>query len=158
VRDLGVDCVQVNFSMVDQRARESGLLDLCRSRNVGVIARTPLCFGFLSGQYGAESRFEETDHRRRWAPAQIARWAEASSVFEPAFTSRGQTAAQQALRFCLSDAAISTAIPGMLSAAHVEENAAASDLGPLAQSELETIHRLYGQHRFFVAPAAAPAT
>jgi aryl-alcohol dehydrogenase-like predicted oxidoreductase len=156
VHELQVSCLQVNFSMVDQRARECGLLDLCRSRGVGVIVRTPLCFGFLSGQYQSDSHFEATDHRNRWPAAQIARWAEASSVFDPAFaSSAGQTAAQKALRFCLSEPAVCTAIPGMMSVAHVDENAAASDLGALRSAEITAIHGIYEQHSFFEAPAAA---
>src|SRR3989338_3843598 len=58
IRKFGFKCVQVNFSLLDQRAVENELMELCKARNVGLICRTPLCFGFLSGKYSAESVFD----------------------------------------------------------------------------------------------------
>ena len=58
--------------------------------------------------------------------------------------------AQLALRFCLSYAGVSTAIPGMLTVPHVEENILASRLGPLAQAERLTLERLYQEHDVFL--------
>jgi len=62
----------------------------------------------------------------------------------------GQTPAQFALRFCLSYPEVASAIPGMLSPEHVQENAAASELGPLAAGEIARIGAVYRQHSFFV--------
>jgi len=46
---------------------------------------------------------------------------------------------QFALRFCLSQPAVSTVIPGMRTPAHVASNAAASDAGPLSPAVLAKI-------------------
>ena len=46
----GVACFQVNCNLLDWRAIEVGLFDRARSRNIGIIARTPLAFGFLAGR------------------------------------------------------------------------------------------------------------
>ena len=62
-----VDCIQVNFNLSDQRALQDGLFDLCFKKGVGVIVRTPLCFGFLTGQYADKNKMAETDHRRQWS-------------------------------------------------------------------------------------------
>lgn len=152
----GIGAIQVNFNMIDQRAVEVGLLDRCRRENVGVICRTPLCFGFLSGKYSAATRFDARDHRSRWSEAQIARWADAPSVFGSALDPAAGTPAQAALRFCLSYPAISTAIPGMLTPEQVDENAAASDLGPLAAEARRVVKRIYGEQVFFLGRASAP--
>lgn len=151
VRDLGVQSVQVNFNLLDQRARENGLFELCAERNVGVIARTPLVFGFLTGRYSASDAFEPSDHRRRWNAEQLQRWAEAHRLFAAMMDSgKGETPSQFALRFCLSFDCVSTAIPGMLKVEHVIENAGASELGRLSLDVCRRIAVIYGDHRFFI--------
>lgn len=151
VRTWDVPVLQVNFNMIDQRAFTCGLLDLCEKRGTGFICRTPLCFGFLTGRYTPETPFDARDHRRRWSAEQIAEWAKAPQLFAHVMKDRpGETAAQRALRFCLSFRAVSTVIPGMLTCAHVEENVRASDLGPLEPGELEGISGLYQERSFFV--------
>jgi len=154
VRDLGIGVVQVNLSLIDQRACENGLLTIATACRAGVVARTPLCFGLLSGRVAPDALFDPSDHRSRWPRPQIARWAEASRLFIATVAERErQTPAQLALRFCLSLPGVSTVIPGMLSPAEVEENAAASDLGPLGARDLAEIARVYGSQTFFLGAA-----
>jgi aryl-alcohol dehydrogenase-like predicted oxidoreductase len=154
IGDWGFPCVQVNFNLVDQRACENGLFDLCRQFGVGVIVRTPLCFGYLSGKYGADAQLSESDHRSRWSEEQRKRWADAPEAFRSALVNPiGQTPAQLALRFCLSFDAVSTTIPGMQAVAEVEENTQAGDLGPLEASERETLQAAYRGREFFVSGA-----
>jgi aryl-alcohol dehydrogenase-like predicted oxidoreductase len=153
VEEFGFPCVQVNFSLVDQRAADNKLLEACRRHNAGFIARTPLCFGFLTGRYGDATRFDEFDHRNRWTPAQRERWSGALGRFVSTIAARpGQTPAQFALRFCLSFDAVSTVIPGMLTVDHVRENAASSELGPLSAAECAGIGEVYRASSFFVSP------
>jgi aryl-alcohol dehydrogenase-like predicted oxidoreductase len=153
VADLaGVQVLQVNFNLVDQRALESGLFERCLQEGVGVICRTPLCFGFLTGKYASDSRFDTSDHRSVWSADQVKRWAEAAWMFETAVADRTrQTQAQVALRFCLSYAAVSTVIPGMLTSEQVEENVLASELGALSEIERREMERIYLQNTFFVS-------
>ncbi len=151
VRDLGFRCVQVNFNLLDQRAMENGLFELCQREGAGVIGRTPLCFGFLTGQYSAAALFDPDDHRSRWSPEQRERWASALGLFLAKVKSgTEQTPAQFALRFCLSFAALSSVIPGMLTQEHVGENALASRLGALPDAERAAIVEVYRENRFFV--------
>lgn len=153
-RDYKVDAIQVNFNLADQRAAQMGLLDLCAERGIGVIVRTPLCFGFLSGVFGDPLAFAATDHRSRWSLEQRARWHEAADVFSRCRAENAkQTAAQFALRFCLSYPGVWTVIPGMLTADQVEENVQASDLGPLSEDELEQVEGLYREQEFFLGKA-----
>jgi aryl-alcohol dehydrogenase-like predicted oxidoreductase len=157
VTRFGCPVIEVNFNLTDQRARQNGLLDLCVRHNTGCIIRTPLCFGFLSGQYAEGADFDPADHRRRWLPEQRRRWVEASNAFDAAVLPRpGQTPAQIALRFCTSYTGVSTTIPGMLSIGHVDDNAGASALGPMTPGELRQIEHLYEQQSFFLA-ASRPA-
>ena len=151
VTECPVASIQVNLSLVDQRALDNGLLELCAERSVGVIVRTPLCFGFLTGAYAPETPFDPTDHRSRWSRAQRARWAGATARFGGAGgPSVDGTPAQRALRFCLSHPGVSTVIPGMLAPSHVEENVAASAMGPLDPERVREIARIYRETEFFV--------
>ena len=152
VRDLGFQCLQVNFNLLDQRAVDNGLFDLCTERNVGVIVRTPLVFGFLTGRYSASDDFDPSDHRRQWSAEQLERWADAHQLFATLIDFKnGETPSQFALRFCLSFECVSTAIPGMLKAEHVSENAAASNRGRLPPTVCDRIAEICREHSFFVS-------
>jgi aryl-alcohol dehydrogenase-like predicted oxidoreductase len=151
VREFGVDTLQVNFNMADQRARECGLFDLCEAQGVGLIGRTPLCFGFLTGRYAPDASYDAHDHRSRWSLEQRRAWSSAPHVLTAAERrDSGETAAQQALRYCLSYPALSTVIPGMLAVAHVDENAAATDRGPLSDADRVRIESAYVGRTFFL--------
>ena len=150
VERYGFPVVQVNFNLVDRRAIDCGLFALAARDRVGVVARTPLSFGFLTGRYAANEEFHAQDHRRRWSAEQRRLWAEAPQRFAALIAALpGQTAAQFALRYCLSQACVSSTIPGMLTAAHVEENAAASDFSLPDASELARIAGISEQVEFF---------
>ncbi len=150
VERFGFKCVQVNFNLLDQRVLQTGLLDFCRSHEVGMIVRTPLCFGFLTGGYAAEGPFEPTDHRSRWSLEQRALWVEGYRLFQSVLAQENQTPAQMALRFCLSYPGVSTVIPGMMRPEHVLEDVGASSMGGLAPAQLETLRKIYQGQQFFI--------
>lgn len=154
LRRFPVQTLQVNFNLIDQRALDVGLLEACQARGVGVIGRTPLCFGFLTGRYPADSRFGPLDHRSAWSPEQVAVWATASQRFLDGAQAPRPTPTQLALRFCLSYGGLSTVIPGMLTPEQVEENVAASRLGPLSSADLRHIAQVYRTHTFFLGKSA----
>jgi aryl-alcohol dehydrogenase-like predicted oxidoreductase len=148
---FGFPALQVNFNLVDRRALDCGLFEFATRRSIGIIARTPLSFGFLTGRYAADGAFHSHDHRSRWSREQRRLWASAPEQFAAlAAALPGQSAAQFALRHCLSYACVSAAIPGMLTHAHVDENARAGDLPPLGEAELARIAEIAGRGSFFV--------
>ena len=99
-------------------------------RNAGFIARTPLCFGFLSGTITRDTKFPPGDHRLGWSSAQLANWIDgARDLLDAVSASPGPAGVQAALRFCLAFAEVSTTIPGILTPAEAGQNAAASGIG-----------------------------
>lgn len=149
------DVIQVNLNLLDQRAVENGLLAAAAARGIAIIARTPLCFGLLTGTIDASAAFDPSDHRSAWPREQILRWIEGSRAVVAAVAARAeQTPAQVALRFCLSHPAVASAIPGMLHPAEVAENAAASALGPLGPDDLAAVAAAYRTQDWFVARAS----
>jgi Predicted oxidoreductases (related to aryl-alcohol dehydrogenases) len=140
IGDFGVPMVQVNLSMLDLRALDCGLFDLATRTGAGLIARTPLCFGFLAGTIAENTVFPQEDHRSRWNGPQVARWSRtARYALEAAGATNVRANIQAALRFCLSFPAVSTVIPGILTPEQAVENAEASTLGPLSESTLTRI-------------------
>ena len=153
VEQLGFSVVQVNFNLIDQRASETGLFNFCREKQVGVIARTPLCFGYLSGKLTGDEEFQGRDHRANWPREQLRRWAKSPEFFSPLNENKQRTLVQLALQFCLSDYAVSTVIPGMMSCEEVRENTAIADMPPLTPQEATTIREIY-QRQIFYDPKA----
>ncbi|MBL8992931.1 MAG: aldo/keto reductase, partial [Spirochaetia bacterium] len=145
--DFPFEAIQVNFNLTDQRALENGFFQKCLEKKIGVIVRTPLSFGFLSGAVSSGETFTSSDHRNRFSPEQRARWTDAYPLFREAIGPSGsETPSQSALRFCLSFEAVSTAIPGMLLESHVDENTRASGLAHLSLHQLKKLGDLYRSH------------
>lgn len=137
------DVIQVNFNLIDQRVIDNGLLEYANANGVGVIARTPLCFGYLSGGLTGSETFKGKDHRNNWPEDQLIRWANAHSDFSFLCEENKRSPSQAALLFCLAFKEISTVIPGMLKISEVEENTAVSNLDPLNEIELAQVIRIY---------------
>lgn len=144
-----VDCIQLNYSLLDQRARVEGILDLCARNGVGVIARTPLAFGFLSGP--VDDHLHASDHRNRWSTAQKLRWSEARSLFrETLGPDYAGGDVHLALAFCLAYPEIGVVIPGMLAPAQVQENLLSLQ-HPITLSQRSRLEQIYAQNDFFVS-------
>lgn len=146
-----LDSIQINFNLIDQRAVESGFMNICDKKGIGIIGRTPLCFGFLSGKYEKDYKFSPDDHRSTWFKEQREIWANAYTLFLEAVDKNiNQTNAQIALRYCLSYNPISVIIPGMLNEKEVIENAHASDLGALKKHEISKLENIFKENTFFL--------
>ena len=151
IKLFSFETIQVNFNLVDMRALEFGLFDRCEKQGIGIIIRTPLCFGFLTGAYSSKSDYHARDHRSNWSPDQIERWGSAYKLFAAELAGNEElTNGQIALRFCLSFLPVSTVIPGMLTPEHVRENAMSSQFGPFPASVIERFTNIYKEHQFFI--------
>ena len=105
-------------------------MDSAIESSVSIIARTPLCFGFLTGNFRANTKFKSSDHRSRWSKKQVERWINGLNIMKETYPP-SQDPIQFALRFCLSFDSVVSAIPGMLTKKEVVENAQSSAAGPL---------------------------
>jgi aryl-alcohol dehydrogenase-like predicted oxidoreductase len=144
-----IDAVQVIYNIFDQ-APEDRLFPACRELDVAVIARVPFDEGTLTGTLTEDSRWPEGDWRNHYfGPANLKASVERAEALRPLIPP-GTTMAELALRFILSNADVSTVIPGMRKGRHVEANLAASDKGGL---DANLIDRLRA-HRWDRRPAA----
>jgi aryl-alcohol dehydrogenase-like predicted oxidoreductase len=156
LRACDVSVIQANFNMMDVRAVTSGLFEEVSRQNAGFIARTPLCFGFLSGTVTRDTKFPPGDHRLGWSSAQLANWIDgARDLLEAVLASPGLAGVQAALRFCLAFPEVSCTIPGILTPAEAGQNAAASGLGALPKDAVAAVLEINRNRQFFVAAAKA---
>lgn len=143
-RNYRLTSLQVNFNLGDLRALRNGLFDECLARRIGVIVRTPLASGFLTGQLDEDEIFGEADHRRRFDSATRARWTDCVRVLGPVFDDGARaTPAQNAIRFCLSFEAVASVIPGMMRRSDVHEDLAAAALPRLRADQLRAVETAY---------------
>lgn len=147
---LGFRVLQVNFSMIDQRAWECGLIDLAEKTKASLIARTPFCFGFLTGKLN-DLNFDARDHRSGWSRAQLEKWLEASKMFDKLNAGKSRRLHELALKFCIYPKVFSTVIPGIQTPAEAIENASVSELPDLTPEEIEIIQNIYKQNDFYIA-------
>jgi aryl-alcohol dehydrogenase-like predicted oxidoreductase len=98
--------------------------------------------GLLTGKFSTESTFPEGDIRQNWPKEQ---WFQESlrhvDGLRP-LEGPEQTLGQLALRFVLSHAAISVAIPGAKTPEQVEQNAGASRRPLLKEEECRLIDQV----------------
>lgn len=134
-----VDTLQVIYNIFDQSPQRH-LFPLVRERNIGVIARVPFDEGSLTGSITEDTRFEPGEFRAYYFRGDRKKEVvEHVRALEAALDGAAATLAETALRFCLSDPAVSTVIPGMRRVANAEANAAATGKGPLEHSLLERL-------------------
>ena len=135
-----VDVVQVIYNIFDQ-SPEDELFPVCRELNIGVIARVPLDEGSLGGKMTLETRFPKDDWRAGYfGPENLSATIQRVDKLKK-IVPAGMTLPEMAMRFILSNPAVSTTIAGMRKAEHVRGNIAASDTGPLDKNLLAELKK-----------------
>lgn len=149
VRSGAVDSVQVIYNIFDQSPADE-LFPACEEHGVGVIVRVALDEGGLTGRITADTTFPEGDWRNRYfrgdRPAQVERRV-AAIVADLGIAP--DEIAETALRFVLSNPAVSTVIPGMRDVANVERNTALSDGRALSADRLAVLAGHRWQRNFY---------
>jgi len=102
------DTLQLTYNLYD-RAMEKDVLPAAKAANIGVIVKWPLGGGALT------SKYERLDAEKDTRKAKAAR-------YEAIAERHGMTLPDLALRFLLSNDAVSTIIAGTRSIAHLEAN------------------------------------
>jgi aryl-alcohol dehydrogenase-like predicted oxidoreductase len=148
VQKRRIDVLQVFFNIFDQ-SPEDELFPACIEHGVGVLARVPFDEGSLTGKLTEDTKFPEGDFRAGYFGGDLLRQTvQRVETLRPIVEGAASSMARGALRFCLSNPAVSSVIPGIRSEAQAEENTAASDDGPLPP---DVISRLR-PHRWVRSP------
>ncbi|MFK0691081.1 aldo/keto reductase [Mesorhizobium sp. IMUNJ 23033] len=151
----GVASVQIIFNAFRQRPAEL-FFDLAKKNDVAIIARVPLASGLLSGKFKADTKFEDSDHRK------FNRNGEAFDVGETfsgvpyevglatverirPLVSDDATMAEFALRWILMFDAVTVVIPGARNRTQAHSNAEAAALPPLSGAVMDKVRAIYDQ-------------
>jgi aryl-alcohol dehydrogenase-like predicted oxidoreductase len=133
------ETAQVIYNIYD-RSPERALFDLATKRPLGVIGRVPFDEGALTGQIKADTVFPAGDWRADYFAGDRRAEAERRArALAQLLDDEVRTLPELALRFCLSAPQVSTVIPGMRRAAHVQQNVAAAERGRLAPQTLSKL-------------------
>jgi len=135
-----LDVIQVRYNLLEREAEEV-LFKKTEKYGIGVIARIPLLFGFLTGKFTKDSTFEEEDHRSmNLSPEKLKTYLTQLEKMQPLYDKYPeQTKAQLALRFCITHPAAHVAIPGAKTDKQVLDNITASDLGKIPKEDIPEI-------------------
>ena len=151
VRSGNVDTVQCIYNVFHQ-APEEQLFPACLEHGVGVIVRVPLDEGALTGRITAQTTFPDGDFRNRYfggdRKEQVERHID--ELIADVGIERDQVA-DVALRYVLSQEAVSTVIAGMRTVKNVERNAATGDGAGLSAERRALVARHRWEKNFYQA-------
>ncbi|PWE52891.1 aldo/keto reductase [Metarhizobium album] len=151
----GVVSIQIIYNIFRQRPADLFFKEAKR-KNVAVIARVPLASGLLSGKISRDTAFASDDHRN------FNRNGEAFDVGETfagvpfevglqaveevrALVPAGTGMAAFALKWILTNEAVTVVIPGARNAEQAKANAAASDLAPISADVMAAAKDIYAR-------------
>lgn len=144
-----IDSIQVIYNIFDQ-APEDKLFNVCREKDVAIIARVPFDEGTLTGNITKETTFPEGDWRGTYfVPENLNSSAEKADLLRP-IVPENMTMAEMALRFILMNQDVATIIPGMRKERNVMMNTGTSDGNGLSGS----LHQELKNHRWDRQPTS----
>lgn len=143
--DGDCDVLQTDYSILNRTA-EREIFPYCQEHGIGVIVRGPLAMGLLTGKYSASDTFPEGDFRRAWIeePEQKEQFLRDLEVADRLreVVPEDESMAQFALRFAMSNPAVSTVIPGARDERQARANAQAALEPLLSDKEIGEVDRL----------------
>ena len=146
-----VNAVQVIYNVFDQSA-EKNLFPLCQQMKVGVLARVPLDEGGLTGTITEQTVFAPGEFREGYFRGDRKRQLmEHVAALRKDLANKPGTLAEIALRFCLSNKAVTSVIPGMRRVETVESSCRASNAGKLDAETMAILKKHIWQRNFYQA-------
>lgn len=125
-----VDVLMLIYSILRQKIAE--VFPLCIEQNIGVVARTVMESGFLSGRYRPGQWYPpEGDHRRRWGPERVNRILQRVETIRQEYLAPPCTNVPQlALRFALDTPGVGNVVLGVRNADQIRTGIDAAELPP----------------------------
>jgi aryl-alcohol dehydrogenase-like predicted oxidoreductase len=145
-----VDVLMVIYSIF--RQKNADIFAEAAANGVGIVARTVLESGFLTGKYELGHEFDaEDDHRVRWGQERVDRiLAEGRRLGRWAIAQPYDSLAQVAIRFALDSEEISSVVVGARTAEQIKESLQAASLPPLSTNLRQRLIKTFrGQSESF---------
>jgi aryl-alcohol dehydrogenase-like predicted oxidoreductase len=142
--------LQVLYNVLNQSPAKE-LFPLAKEKGYGIVARVPLASGLLTGKFRSDMTFPANDIRQNFlTQRRLEEVAPRIDEVKGIVGRSARTLAEAALKFALSDDAVSTTIPGIKSRHQAELNAAASDGTPLPADVVERLRSKLGEYNFYL--------
>ena len=136
-----LDVIQVIYNIFEQEPAAE-ILPVAKENNVGVIVRVAFDEGVLTGKYKTDSTFGEGDFRNSYFEGdRLERAVKRVDKIKEEIKDTDLTMPQLALKFPLSNDAVSTVIPGMRNKKQALANSAVSDLDNLSYDLVKRLHK-----------------
>lgn len=117
--DAGAEVLELAYSAFHQQEL-SGLSEL--EKGLGILARSVLAHGLLCGQWPSGKQFPSGDHRRdRWTGDDLKKRISQLSALRPSVTGPVNSMRAAALRFALSEPAVSSVVIGPRSSLQLDQ-------------------------------------
>jgi aryl-alcohol dehydrogenase-like predicted oxidoreductase len=143
LEDGRVDVFQLVYSIL--RQRNLSVIEKAQQRGVGIVVRTSLESGLLTGAYKPGHIFAGKDHRARYDRAKLDfALRTAQEIGQVAVKPPYRALPEAALRFSLEPSGVSTLIFGAEKAAEVGKNLDVLNLPPLDPALVAELKRRYG--------------
>ena len=138
-----VDSIQVIYNLLDQRPRFH-LFPLAHTHQVGILARVPLASGALTGTWKEHRTFPSDDWRARVFTGETLRLTVSHvNALQQIAGEVGCSMLEFAVRYCISDPAVSSTIPGARTPEQAESLMQAMLAGPLPEEALKRVEALW---------------
>ena len=155
-----VDVLQYGLNMFDRRA-EREISPYCIDQGVGLMVYGPLAFGLLTGAFTTDTTFGPNDWRSTggrpgwnvgvFAEENFQRNVRVVEDLAPVATRRGKKMPQLALRWVLSNPAVSVALVGTRTIQEVEDNMGVLDWA-LSAADLAEINQVFEHYGVDTSP------
>ena len=149
-----IDVVQYDLNMFDRRM-EQEIFPYCQQHGIGVMTYGSMGFGLLTGAFTADTKFGDNDWRRSggnpefdggmFAEAHFQRNVRLVEDLKLIAKNRGKKIPQLALRWVLSNSAVSVALVGTLNVQELEENLGILDWA-LSGEDMRQIDELFARY------------
>ena len=141
--ELGrVEVFQVVYSILRQKLHDV-ILEAYEA-GIGIVARSALESGFLSGKYAPGHVFPEGDHRARWPEENLnfilEKAQEISKIVRPPY----EDTPQMATKFSLANPGVSTLILGARNRDQVLRNMGTDNLPALPEATIAVLRETFG--------------
>jgi len=136
------DVVMLVYSILRQLNEQ--VFDECREADVGIVVRSVLESGFLTGTITRDHEFSKTDHRTRWSRGHLGRILDEVQAIQAMVAPPYSSVSQLAIGFARHAEAVSSAVIGVESSDNVRENTAAFHLPFPEAGIIERLKTRYG--------------
>lgn len=140
-REPDIGTIQMIWNILEQHPG-TAMLEAARQHapNCMFNIRVTHASGMLEGRYTEDTVFADNDHRRHRPRSWLINGLAKMRTLE--FLSARMTTGQAALKWILADPAVISALPNIYDEHQLAEFAAASDMGPLADADMDRIAAL----------------